>query len=95
MYHVTIYLKDVFGFAEHQDNCSYGLGFKLTAQRNSDKHVLSHSAQANDAANLVLAGTVFIEDISWYVPHYSPSISNQKIFRGTNYIQSSDGLNMY
>ena len=25
-YHVRLYLKDVFGFAEQQDNCSYGLG---------------------------------------------------------------------
>ena len=40
-YHVRIYLKDVFGFAEHQDNCTYGLGDKLTLQRNSDNHVLS------------------------------------------------------
>ena len=38
-YHVGIYLKDVFGFAEHQDNCTYGLGYKPTLQRNSDNHV--------------------------------------------------------
>ena len=25
-YHVRIYLNDVFGFAEHQDNCTCGLG---------------------------------------------------------------------
>ena len=25
-YHVGIYLKDIFGFAEHQNNCTYGLG---------------------------------------------------------------------
>ena len=25
-YHVRIFSKDVFGFAEHQDNCTYGLG---------------------------------------------------------------------
>ena len=31
-YHVRIYLKDIFGFAEHQDNCSYGLGYKLVLQ---------------------------------------------------------------
>ena len=41
-YHVRIYLKDFFGFAEHQDNCSYGLVYKLTLQRISDNHVLSH-----------------------------------------------------
>ena len=25
-YDIRIHLKDVFGFAEHQDNCTYGLG---------------------------------------------------------------------
>ena len=78
-YHVRIYLADIFGFAEHHDNCTYGLGYKLTLQRNSDNHVLSHPAQANDAANLALAGRVIIDDISWYVPHYTPSISNRKL----------------
>ena len=32
-YHVRIYLKDVFVFAEHQDNCTYGLGYILTLQK--------------------------------------------------------------
>ena len=78
-YQVRIYLKDVFGFAEHQDSCTYGLAYKLTLQRNSDNHVLSHPAQANAAANLALAGRVIIDDISLYVPQYTPSISNQKL----------------
>ena len=51
----------------------------MTIQRNSDKHVLSHPAQANDAANLALAGRVLVDDISWYVPLYTPSITNQKL----------------
>ena len=29
-YHVRIYLKDVFGFAEYQNKGTYGLGYKLT-----------------------------------------------------------------
>ena len=29
-YHLRIYSKDIFGFAKHQDNCTYGLGYKLT-----------------------------------------------------------------
>ena len=78
-YHVRIYLKDVFGFAEHHDSCTYGLGNKVTLQRNSDNHVLSHPAQANDAAIVASAETVIIDDISWYVPHYTPSISNQNL----------------
>ena len=33
-YHVRIYLKDVFGFAEYQEKATYGLGYKLTMTRN-------------------------------------------------------------
>ena len=79
IYLVRFYLKDVFGFAEHHDNCTYGLGYKLTLQRIGDNHVLSHPPQANDAANVALAERVLIDDISWYDPHYSPIISNQKL----------------
>ena len=80
--HVRIYLKDISGFAEHQDNCTYGLGYKLMLRRNSDNHVLGHPAQANNAANLGLAGRVNKDDLSWYVPHYTPNISNQKLMLG-------------
>ena len=78
-YHVRIYIRDVFGFAEHHKNCTYGSGNKLTLQGSSDNHVLSHPAQANDAAKVALAGRVIIDDISWYVPHYTPSISSQNL----------------
>ena len=81
-YYVRIYLKGVFGFSEHQDNCTYGLGYTLTLQRNSDNHVLSHPAQAIDADYLVLARRIYINDISLYIPHYTPNISNQKLMLG-------------
>ena len=32
-YHVGIYLEDIFGFAEYQDNCTYGLCYELTLQK--------------------------------------------------------------
>ena len=51
----------------------------MTLQRNSHNHVLIHSARANDAANLVPAERVIIDHISWYVPHYTPDISNQEL----------------
>ena len=35
-YHVRIMLKDVFGFSEHQEKATYGLGYKLTLTRNTD-----------------------------------------------------------
>ena len=81
-YHVRICLKDVFGFAQLQANCTYGLGCKLTLQRSSANRVLSHPAQANDSAIVAWAGRVVIHDISLYVPHYTPSISNQKLMLG-------------
>ena len=81
-YQVRIYIRDTFDFAEHQDNCSYGLGYKLTLQRNSDNHVSSHRAVATNADNLALAGRVIIEDRRCYVPHYTTKISNQKIMLG-------------
>ena len=81
-YHVRIFSRNVFGFAEHHDNCTYGLGYKLTLQRNDDNHVLSHLAEPNDAVNLALARRVIIDGISLYVPHETPSISNQKLLLG-------------
>ena len=61
-YHVRIYVKDSFGFAEHQTKATYGLGCNLTLTRNSDNAVLNKA----DATNL---GKVKIKAIEWYVPH--------------------------
>ena len=36
-YHVRIMLRDVFGFPEHQEQATFGLGYKLTLTRNTDK----------------------------------------------------------
>ena len=100
-YHVRNYLKDVSCFAEHQDKCTYGLGYKLTSQKSSDNHVLSHPAGANGAANHALAGVVTIDDISLYVPQYTPIISNQRLMFGhfvckaateLSYIQRSSNM---
>ena len=71
-YQVRIYLKDVFGFAEHQTKATYGLGFKLTLTRNSDNAVLNKA----DARNL---GKVKNNAIEWYVPHYTASMSQQAV----------------
>ena len=35
-YHVRIYIKYIFGFAEHQEKATYGLGYKLTLTKNTD-----------------------------------------------------------
>ena len=66
-YHIRIYLKDIFGFAEHQKKGTYCLGFKLTLTRNTDNTVLNKD-------NAVANGRVKINSLDWYVPHYSPNL---------------------
>ena len=66
IYHVRIYLKDVFGFAEYQQKGTYGLGYKLTLTRNTDNAVLNKG-------NAINIGKIKINAIEWYVPHYTPS----------------------
>ena len=69
-YHVRIYLKDVFGFAEYQEKGTYGLGYKLSLTRNTDNAVLNK-------ANAINIGEIKINAIEWYVPHYTPSAEQQ------------------
>ena len=71
-YLVTIMLKDIFGFAEHQEKGTYGLGYKLTLTRNSDNAVLNK-------ANATNSGKIKINSIEWYVPNYPPSLSQEKL----------------
>ena len=66
-----------FHFAEHHENSTYCLGYKLTIQRNSDSNVLSHRA-GTEAANFPLARLVIQEDTSWYVPQKTLKSSQQK-----------------
>ena len=66
-YHIRIYLKDIFGFAEHQEKGTYGLEYKLTLTRNTDNAVLNKD-------NAVANGRVKINSLDWYVPHYSPNL---------------------
>ena len=61
-YHLRIYLKDDFGFAEHQEEYTYGLGYKLTLPKNTDNSVLNKA----DATNLAKIKFIATE---WYVPH--------------------------
>ena len=71
-YHVRIYLKDIFGYAEYQQKATYGLGYKLTLTRNTDNAVLNK-------ANAINLGKTKINALEWYVPHYTPSIQQQSI----------------
>ena len=69
-YHIRIYLKDIFGFAEHQEKATYGLGYKLTLTRDSDNAVLNKT-------NATAVGKFKINSIEWYVPHYTASVKEQ------------------
>ena len=71
-YHMRIYLKDIFGFAEHQEKATKGLGYKLTLTRNSDNAVLNKT-------NATAIGKIQINSIKWYVPHYTASLKEQGI----------------
>ena len=66
-FHLRIMLRDVFGFAEHQEKATYGLGYKLTLTRNKDDAVIDKACGIADAR-------IKIDHIHWYVPHYTPSI---------------------
>ena len=66
-FHLRIYLKDVFGFAEYQEVGTFGLSYRLTLTRNNDNAVLNKNNATNNAK-------IKINSIEWYVPHYVPSI---------------------
>ena len=46
-YHIRIYLKDILGFAEHQEKATCGLGYKLTLTRSTDNSVLNKDNAIN------------------------------------------------
>ena len=71
-YHVRIYPKDVFGFAEFQEKGTYGLGYKLTLTGNTDNAVLNK-------ANATINAKIKINAIEGYVPYYTPSMQQQSI----------------
>ena len=72
-YHVKIILKDIFGFAEHQEKATYGHGYKLTLTRNKNDAVIDKAGGIADAR-------IRIDHIHWYVPHYTPSIQQQILY---------------
>ena len=71
-FHIRIMLKDVFGLAEGQKKATYGLGYKLTLTRNKDEAVIDKVAGIAEAR-------IKIDHIHWYVPQYTPSMSQQAI----------------
>ena len=46
-FHLRNMLKDIFGFAGHQEKATFGLGYKLTLTRNTDNSVLNKANATN------------------------------------------------
>ena len=71
-YHLRIMLKDVFGFAEHQEKATYGLGYKLTLTGNKDEAVIDKVVGIANAKSR-------IDHFHWHVLHYTPSMTQQGV----------------
>ena len=68
---VRIKLTDIFGFAD-QEKITYGLGYTLTLKRNNNNDPIIKD-------NGVDPAKINIKDISWFIPHYVPSLENQQL----------------
>ena len=68
-YHTRIYLKDVLGYAEHQEKATYGLGYRFILTRITDNAVLNKG-------NTVTNAKVKINSLDWYVPHYTVNLED-------------------
>ena len=68
---VRIRLSDIFGFAD-QEKITYGMGYTLTLKRNNNNDPIIRD-------NGVDAAKINIKDISWHIPHYTPSMENQQL----------------
>ena len=73
-YQLRIFLKDVFGFCEHQEVASYGLGYKLTTTRNTDNGVLNKDNAVNNAK-------IKTNSLKSYVPLYTPILNEYNKLR--------------
>ena len=82
---VRIKLKDMFGFAD-QEKTTFGLGYTLTLKRNTNNDAILR-------ANRTDAAKIDIKDISWYIPHYVPSLENQQLVM--NQILNKDPTELY
>ena len=65
-------LKDVFGFAKHLEEATFGLRYNLTTTRSKGEAVVDKAASIADAR-------IKVDHIHWYVPHYTPSIQQKCI----------------
>ena len=85
-YHVRIYLKDIFGFAEHQEKASFGVSYRLTLTRTIYNAVLNK-------ANATNKGKIKMNGLDWYVPHYTTSV--EKYDKLLNQIKKKTPTNLH
>ena len=85
-YHLRNYLGDIFGFAEHQERATCGLGYKLILTRNTDNAVLNEHNATNNTK-------IKINALEWYVPHYTPSLEDYN--KLTNQITKKTPTNLH
>ena len=71
-YHVSFMLRDVLGFAEHQERTTYSFGYILTLTGNKDEAVLDKATGIPDAR-------FKIDQVHCYMPQYVPSIQQQGV----------------
>ena len=74
-YQIRILSRDVFGFAEHQENGTYGIGCKSMLKRNDD--VLNRAAPTEE-------GKTTMTDISWFVRQYISNVIPEEILTEHN-----------
>ena len=62
-FHVRVYFKDFFGFAEHQENGTYGVEHKMFLKRNIDPDVQNREggADAKLDKTLLVCTTLYIK----------------------------------
>ena len=59
-HHIRVMFRDVFGFAEHYEKCTYGLRYNLTLTRDSGNYVLNKDNATNNSK-------IKSNGIEWYV----------------------------
>ena len=65
-------LSDVFDFAEHQEKGTYDFGYRKLVTKKCNVAALNKAPGVADAENIM-------SSIDLYVPHYTPSTSQQGI----------------
>ena len=76
-FHLRIMFKDVFGYSEHQQKATYGLGYKLTLTRSKDEAVI-------DKVAVIADDRIKTGHIHCYVPYYTPSVQQQSVLSEKN-----------